>query len=186
MTTPAASGTMYASVADLRNVMAGTDSGMGTADQLTDAQLTLALYAGSNRVSVYSGNVWDSSTPQAVPPAILHDLTLDLACFWAYKTYLKSKSIDATHPVYIAYKDAMSVLSDVRDGKILLDPAPAPGIGQETGAIINRIPPVFTGRDSNTRVDPRTGTLEPDVPLGMWAPMGMDWPGAGGPVYQGL
>ena len=185
MSTPVASGTLYASVADLRNVMAGTDSGAGTADQLTDAQLTLALYAASNRVSVYAGNVYDSSTPQADPPAILHDLALDLAAFWATKTYLKHKEIAATHPVYIAYKDAMGILQDVRAGKILLDPVAAPGIGSEAGTVINRIPRVFTGENSNTRFDPMTGTQEPDVPLGQWAPMGTDWPGAGGPVYQG-
>ena len=183
MSTPVASGTLYASVADLRNVMAGTDSGTGTADQLTDAQLTLALYAASNRVSVYSGNVYDSSTPVAVPPAILHDLALDLACFWAYKTYLKSKSIEATHPVYIAYKDSMSILADVRAGRVLLDPVAAPGIGSEGGTVINRVPPVFTGTDSNTRIDPRTGTIEADVPLGQWAPRGMDW--NDGATYQG-
>src|ERR1700689_1058203 len=116
MTTPVASGTLYASVADLRNVMAGTDSGTGTADQLTDAQLTLAPYAAANPGSGFAGNVYDSSTPEANPPAILHDLALDLACFWAYKTYLKSKSIETTHPVYIAYRDAMSILQDVRTG----------------------------------------------------------------------
>lgn len=185
MTTPVASGTLYASVADLRNVMAGTDSGTGTADQLTDSQLELALYAASNRVSVYAGNIYDSSTSDAVPPPILHDLTLDLACFWAYKSYLKSKSIEATHPVYIAYRDAMQILRDVRTGTVLLDPAPAPGIGMETGTIINRIPPIFTGENSNTRLDPRTGILEPDVPLGQWAPMGVDWADGGGPIYQG-
>ena len=86
MSTPVASGTLYASVADLRNVMDATDSGTGTAAQLTDTQLTLALYAGSNRVSVYAGNLYDSSVPEAVPPGILHDLTLDVACFWATKT----------------------------------------------------------------------------------------------------
>jgi phage gp36-like protein len=186
MSTPVASGTLYASLADLRNVMAGTDSGTGTADQLTDEQLTLALYAASNRVSVYSGNVFDSSVPEAVPPAILHDLTLDLACFWAYKTYLKSKEITATHPVYIAYRDAMGILADVRAGKILLDPVAAPGIGSESGLVINRLPPIFTGNDSNTRVSPRTGILEADVPLGQWAPRGMDWADGGGALYQGL
>jgi hypothetical protein len=185
MTTPVASGTLYASVADLRNVMAGTDSGTGTADQLTDAQLVLALYAASNRVSVYAGNVFDSSVPEATPPAILHDLALDLACFWAYKTYLKSKSIAADHPVYIAYRDAMSMLADVRAGRILLDPVAAPGIGSEAGIVINRIPPVFTGADSNTRLDPKTGTLEADVPLGQWSPRGMDWADGGGAWYQG-
>ena len=93
MTTPAASGTLYATVADLQAVMASTDSGTGTAAQLTETQLTLALYAASNRVSVYAGNMFDSSSAEATPPAILHDLTLDLACFWATKTYLKYKAI---------------------------------------------------------------------------------------------
>lgn len=185
MSTPVASGTLYASVADLRNVMAGTDSGTGTADQLTDAQLVLALYAASNRVSVYAGNLYDSSVPEAVPPPILHDLALDLAAFWAYKTYLKSKSIEMTHPVYIAYRDAMGILQDVRAGKVLLDPAVAPGIGSETGTVINRIPPIFTGNDSNTRVSPQTGILEADVPLGQWAPMGVNWNDGAGTVYQG-
>ena len=68
-----------------------------------------------------------SSTPQRPrpnPPAILHDLTLDLACFWAAKTYLKWKSVEATSPTYIAYQNAMQLLMDVRAGKVLLDPAP--------------------------------------------------------------
>lgn len=185
VTTPVASGTLYASVDDLRNTLSGTDAGTGTSAQLTDQQLILALYAASNRVSVYAGNIYDSSTPQAVPPPILHDLALDLAAFWAGKTYLKWKEIPATSPVYLAYQSAMSVLEDVRDGKILLDPAPAPGIGSETGQVINRVPPIFTGADSNTRVSPVTGTLEADVPLGQWSPRGMGWGDGAETVFQG-
>lgn len=168
MTTPVASGTLYASVADLRNVLSGTDSGTGTAAQLTDDQLTLALYTSSNRVSVYAGNFYDSSVPQADPPPILHDLTLDLACFWAAKTYMKFKVIEPTSPIFIAYQNAMQVLQDVRDGKVDLGPGVAPGIGDETGTVINRIPAIFTGRDSNTRVSPETGVLEADSPF--WTP----------------
>jgi hypothetical protein len=175
MTTPVASGTLYASVADLRNVMSGTDSGTGTAAQLTDAQLELALYAASNRVSVYAGNEYDSSVPEAVPPPVLHDLTLDLACFWAYKSYLKSKSLSSDHPVYLAFQNAMQILQAVRAGSILLDPVAAPGIGSECGVLINRIPRIFTGSDSNTRISPSTGVLEADVPLGQWSPRGMGW-----------
>ena len=181
MTTPVASGTLYATVADLRNVMSGTDSGTGTAAQLTDAQLELALYSASNRVSVYAGNSYDSSSAAANPPAILHDLTLDLARFWAAVTYLKWKAVDATSPTFIAYKDAMAILEAVRDGKILLDPAPAPGIGSEVGTIINRVPAIFTGRDSNTRIDPATGVLEADSPF--WTPRTGGLVDSGGPIY---
>jgi phage gp36-like protein len=182
MTTPTASGTLYASVADLRNGMGGTDAGTGTAAQLTDAQLELALYSASNRVSVFAGNIYDSSTPQAVPPPILHDLTLDLAAFWAWKTYLKGKAMPADHPVMIAYTNAMQMLGDVRDGKIQLGVNPAPGVGDEIGTVINRIPPVFTGRDSNTRIDVTTGTLEADSPFYTPRTSGLF---DGGPVYGG-
>jgi phage gp36-like protein len=185
VTTPVASGTLYASVADLRNVMSGTDSGTGTAAQLTDAQLELALYSSSNRVSVYAGNVYDSSSPQAVPPAILHDLTLDLAAFWAAKTYMKNKSVETTSPVYIAYQNAMSLLEDVRDGKIQLGVSAAPGVGEDVGTVINRIPPVFTGRDSNVRIDPTTGVLEADSPFWTARTGGLFDQGGGGPLYQG-
>jgi hypothetical protein len=187
MPTPAASGTLYATVTDLRDILAGTDSGTGTPAQLTDAQLTLALYRASNTVSVYAGNVYDGSTAQAAPPPILHDLSLDIAAFWAWRTYLKGKSIPADHPSFIAYQNAMNMLEEVRKGAILLDPAPAPGIGDEVGTIINRIPAIFTGEDSNTRVSPRTGVLEADTPIGGWTPRGTDWNDGPfwGPVYQG-
>ena len=185
MSTPAASGTLYATIADLRDVLSGTDSGSGTPAALTDEQLTLALYSASNRVSVYAGGVYDSSNPAATPPAILHDLTLDLAAFWAWRTYLKGKAIPPDHPSFIAYKDAANILEEVRKGEIRLDPASEPGIGSETGTVINRIPSIFTGADSNTRLDPSTGYLESDIPWNQWGPRGLDWAEAGGPVYQG-
>lgn len=174
--------TLYADVSDLRETLSGTDSGTGTAAALSDAQLTLALQAASSRISVYAGNVFDSSTPEAVPPDIFHDLALDLATFWAYTTYLKSKVISPTHPVYLRYTSAMAVLNDVRDGKIRLDPVPPGGIGLEPGIVINRVPRVFTGADSNTRRDPLTGAIEADAPAGMWTPGWLnDW----GAEYQG-
>ena len=98
MSTPVASGTLYASVADLRNVMAGTDSGTGTADQLTDTSSPSPCTRPATGSSVYTGNIYDSSTAVAVPPPILHDLALDLACFWATKTYLKNKEIADDSP----------------------------------------------------------------------------------------
>src|SRR6266568_3836761 len=54
---------LYATIPDLRLVLDSTDAGTGTAAQLSDAQLTLALAAASTRVSTYTGTVFDSSTP---------------------------------------------------------------------------------------------------------------------------
>lgn len=174
---------LYANLTDLKSVLSGTDSGVGSPVQLTDAQLTMALTAASTRISVYAGSIFDSSNPQAVPPEIFHDLALDLASFWAWKTYLKGKEVPATHPAYIAYRNAMDILNAARKGELRLDVAPAGGIVTEIGAIFNRIPPIFTGNDSNTRIDEQTGALEADVPFNQWAPSGSEL--LGGPVYQG-
>lgn len=182
MPAPVASGVLYATIADLREVLSSTDSGVGTPAQLSDAQLTLVLYSASNRVSVYSGTVWDSSAPQWAPPPILHDITLDLAAFFAWKIYLKGKSIATDHPAFIAYTNAQDMLNAVRDGKIRLDPAPAGALGpQDSTLIINRIPRIFTGEDSNTYID-QTGTLQADTPPNVGARRG-EWDGTGGPVY---
>jgi hypothetical protein len=175
---------LYAPLADLRNVLSSTDGGVGTPAALSDAQLTLALQNATNRVSVYFGSIQDGTNAGATPPPIFHDLTLDLASFWAWKTYLKGKAIPADHPAFVAYKDATQMLNDVRDGKLRLDPADSGGVNSEIGTVINRIPPVFTGADSNTRVDQMTGYLTADQPLGTFRNSLLDQ-GLGGPVYQG-
>jgi hypothetical protein len=175
--------TLYATTADLITVLEGTDSGVGTPAELSQAQLTLALASASNRVSVFFGSVMDGSNPQATPPDVFHDLTLDLAAFFAWRTYLKGKAMPANHPAFLAYQDATKMLMDVRDGLLRLDPAPAGGINQEVGTVINRIPNIFNGDDSNTRLNPFTGTLEADIPLGYWGPRGAGL--TDGPVYQG-
>jgi len=175
--------TLYATVADLTLALEGTDGGTGTPAELNSQQLTLALQAASNRVSVYFGTIMDGSNPQAQPPDIFHDLTLDLGIFFAWRTYLKGKTLPNDHPAFLAYQNAMSILQDARNGKIRLDPADAGGVNQETGIVINRIPNIFTGEDSNTRVN-IAGNLESDTPLPNWSPRSSDVSG-GGSVYQG-
>lgn len=174
---------LYATVADLQEVMDGTDAGSGTASQLTQAQLTMALFDASSEISVFAGNIFDSSLPEWNPPPVFHSLTLALAAYYATITYLKHKELPATHPVYLRYQRAQAILADARDGKIQLDVGTAGGPGEDVGVIINRIPPIFSGEDSNTRIDPATGFLQSDVPFFDFSP------GRGGlgdeAVYQG-
>lgn len=160
---------LYASTDDLRTVLSSTDSD-GTAAQLSDAQLTLALTAASTRVSTYTGSVWDSSTPQAVPPDLLHDLTLDLACWWAATYYAKNKELGPQHPIVLRYTEAKDVLKDIRDGLVRPDVVPPGGVGMETGHVNNPLPNIFTYNDSNTYWDPSTGTIAADTPVDEWAP----------------
>lgn len=155
---------LYADVSDLRLVLDSTDAGSGTAAQLSDAQLTLAIEAASTRVSTYTGTVWDSSTPAAVPPDLLKDLTLDLAAWWAWTYYSKAKDIGPNHPVVLRYNEAKAVLNDIRSGKIRPDVQPPGGVGAETGHVNNPLPNIFTGDDSNTFWDPGSGTIEADTP----------------------
>lgn len=160
---------LYATVADLQQVLSSTDSA-GTAAQLSPAQLTLALTAASTRVSTYTGTVWDSSTPQAVPPDLIHDLTLDLASWWAATYYAKNKELGPQHPIVQRYTEAKQVLQDIRDGKIRPDVGPPGSPGAETGHVINNIPNIFTGDNSNTYYDPGSNTIEADTPLDEWSP----------------
>jgi phage gp36-like protein len=175
-------GPLYAQLSDIKTALSSTDGGTGTPAELNDAQLTQCLQNGSDRVSVYFGNVMDGSTPEAVPPAIFFDLTLDIAVFWAWRLYLKGKVIDQQHPAVVAYKDAMEMLRNARDGILRLDVQTPGNASSEVGVVINRLPPIFTGDDSNTRISPYSGYLESDVPIGPgWAPRGTGL----GPIYQG-
>jgi hypothetical protein len=161
MTTPAA--VLYASVADLRLVLDSTDAGTGTAAQLSDEQLNLALQAASDRVTTYTGEVYD---PATMPP-IIGDLTLDLAAWWATTYYSKQKEMGPNHPVVLRYTEAKAVLTDIRDGKIDINVGAAGGGAAVSGAsarVINSIPNIFTPDDSNTRYDPTTGYLAVSSP----------------------
>ena len=165
MTTPTA--TLYASIADLRLVLDSTDAGSGTAAQLTDEQLTLALQAATDRVSMYVGAYYD---PSAVPP-LAQDLTLDLAAWWATTYYLKQKDMGPNNPVVLRYTEAMKVLNQVRQGLVdlnipVLDPSQSAATGASGGHVINRIPNIFTGDDSNTAV--QGDDLIVSVPADMW------------------
>jgi hypothetical protein len=150
---------LYATISDLRLVLDSTDAGTGTAAQLSDSQLTLAIEAASSRVSIYTGTVWDSSTPALVPPDPLKDIALDLASWWATSYYSKSKDMGPSHPVVLRYTEAMKVLEAIRKGEITVS-ALAGAMGAR---IINPVPRIFTGADSNTYVG-SDGTLQADTP----------------------
>jgi phage gp36-like protein len=160
---------LYATTSDLRLVLDSTDAGTGTAAQLTDTQLTLALEAASARFSTYAGMVYDGSSALAVPPVMAKTLTLDLASWWATTYYLKQKDMPATHPVALRYAAAMGVLESIRKGEIQPGVGPPGAPGSDAGHVINRIPNIFTGDDSNTAVDPGTGTLYASTPADMWS-----------------
>jgi len=156
VTTPTAA--LYADVSDLRLVLDSTDAGTGTAAQLPDDQLTLALQEASDRVSLYTGSVYD---PASVP-SIIRSLTLDLAAWWAWTYYSKSKEMGPNHPVVLRYTEAKNVLESIRKGEISIDVGGVEAAA--TAHVINTIPNIFSPEDSNTRYDRSTGYLAVDTP----------------------
>ena len=174
---------LYAQVDDLKLALQSTDPS-GTAAQLTNPQLTQALIAASNRISVYAGGIYDSSIPSAVPPPVFYSLCLGLASYFATAMYLKQKEMLLQHPSFTMYTDAMKVLQDARDGKIRLDVLTIGAIASETGIVINRIPNIFRFKDSNVRLNPLDTTIEADTPSSQWVPTWAEL-GGGGAEYQG-
>jgi phage gp36-like protein len=176
MTTPAP--TLYASIDDLRLVLDSTDAGTGTGAQLSDEQLTLALQAATDRVTLYAGYSWQTGDE----PSIIQDLTLDLGSWWATTYYLKQKDMGPNNPVQLRYTEAMKILEALRKGEINLSAtAVTPGddiTGSEShGQVFNSLPSIFTGDDSVTRIvgDQLVNDVPPDmvsrrmiIPDGWW------------------
>lgn len=163
MTTPAPE-ILYASTDSLKLVLDSTDAGTGTAAQLSDEQLTLALTAATDRVSLYANTEFTDPVP-----SLITSLTLDLAAWWATTYYLKQKEMPATNPVQLRYTEAQKVLEAARKGEVSLTGPGADDVPDAGGApagvgarVINRIPTIFTGDDTNTVV--REGVLYPDTP----------------------
>ena len=151
MTTPLAP-VLYASTDALKLVLDSTDAGTGTAAQLSDEQLVMALTAARDRVSLYANTEFTDPVP-----SLITSLTLDLAAWWATSYYLKQKEMPATHPVQLRYTEAVKVLEAARKGEVNLLGPGADGSDGTAGAagggrVINRIPAIFTGQDSNTEV----------------------------------
>src|SRR5215469_14532867 len=160
MTTPAPE-ILYASTDALKLVLDSTDAGTGTAAQLSDEQLIMAITAATDRVSLYANTEFTDPVP-----SLITSLTLDLASWWATTYYLKQKDMGANHPVMLRYAEAMKVLDAARKGEVnLLGPGAdgaADGTGSTAARVINRIPNIFTGEDSNTTVV--DGVLTADIP----------------------
>jgi phage gp36-like protein len=162
MTTPTQP--LYASIADLRLVLDSTDAGLGTGAQLSDEQLTLALQAGTDRVTTYAGTIYDPTPGTGNMPGLVRDLTLDISAWYATTYYLKHKGMDSNHPVVLRYAEAVKVLDQVRQGLVALDVATE---AAASARIINRIPNIFTGEDSNTTV--QNDDLLVSTPADMWS-----------------
>ena len=149
----------YCAPADVRNNVAGTDSGTGTCAQLSDPELGTAINRASSRVSAWTGETYDPTVP---PPDLIFDLTVQLATYYGTLIYRKGKALPAEDPVMLGYQDAMTTLKAISSGSVTVVPSPPdepPGTPVEPSAarVINTIPACFTGGDSATEITPWGG-----------------------------
>jgi hypothetical protein len=147
---------MYCTTDDLRNSVRGDNasSPSGTAADLHDDQLLIAIERASGTVSAYAGTSWqvDASNPAVTVPQLIWGLTLAFSAYYATLMYRKGKSIDTEDPVYLQYQDARTTLADIASGKISVNPSPP---GESPGARsrpINTVPRIFNPRDSGTAI----------------------------------
>ena len=152
---------------DIRENVAGTDSGTGTCAQLTDEQLTDAIGRAGSKVSAYAGTTFepDAETPVVVVPDLIVTLTVQIATFYATLTYRKGKDLSAFDPVYLGWVEANKMLADIVSGVIQVTP-PDPGEPSVSGAakVINTVPRTFTWEDSGTVPDGRGGIMAEGAP----------------------
>ena len=156
----------YCTPADIRDNVAGTDSGSGTCAALTDEQLTEAIGRASSKVSAYAGTTFepDASTSAVTVPDLVSTITVQLATFYATLTYRKGKDLSAFDPVYLGYLDATQMLKDIATGMIQVGP-PDPGAAPSSpGHVVQTIPSIFTYQDSGTVPTGRGGIAAAGAP----------------------
>jgi phage gp36-like protein len=156
----------YCQPSDIRDNVAGTDSGTGTCAQLTDDQLAAAIAKASSKISAYAGTAWepDADTPVVTIPDLIVTTTVQLATFYATLVYRKNRPLTVGDPVLLGYTDAMATLKDVISGNIVVAPVPPGEAPVAGGTVINTIPRIFHHSDSGTEPDGRGGIMPAGAP----------------------
>jgi hypothetical protein len=165
----------YCSPQDVRDSLRGTSTdGEGTAAELSNEQLQIAIEQASGLVTVYAGTEYgvDAWNPSVTVPQLIWSLTLDISCYYATLMYRKGKSLDDFDPVYLRYQAARATFMDLTSGKIEVSPGKPNEAPGNQGRPINTVPSVFQPRDSGTRITSGRVGADEEYPSG---PMGAGW-----------
>lgn len=147
-------GPAYCAVADVITALTSYNS-TGTSSDISSDVITLAINQASARVSAWTGRDWgtDASGASVAVPDMIQSITVDIAVYYSSLSYWKNKSPDANNPVLLRYNAAMSDLKAIQEGQITPNPVPLDTQINGAGHVVNTIPGIFTGRDSNTTMD---------------------------------
>ena len=108
----------YVSPSDVRNAVAPDGSFVGTCAELDDEQLQGHIGRAQNVVNGYTSVAFNDANV----PGMVKDLTIQLAAFYGTLAYRKGKELNEMHPVYLAYKDAQTILTGIKNGTINFEP----------------------------------------------------------------
>lgn len=154
---------LYCDAEEVRKLARGAgNDNKGTAAELSDDQILLAIEQASGVISSYVGTDYevDQYNDAVVVPQLVKSLALDLSLYYATLMYRKGKSLDEFDPVYLRYRAAVAIFQDLISGKIQADPKKPGHAASVTSRVINTVPGVFTTRDSGTRIS--NGEVRPE------------------------
>lgn len=111
---------MYITADDVRECVRGSAPDTGTAAQLDDEAINKAIAAQQAVVESYCRATWEDD---AAPPMV-RSLVRDLAAYDATLVYRRSKDLSDMDPIYLRYKSARQILTDIAAGRIQVEPDP--------------------------------------------------------------
>ena len=144
---------LYCAPNDVRQILTGLNQG-GTAADLQDAQLNVAILRASAKVSAWCGQQYGTDGGgNAIPiPGTIFTWTVGIAAYLATLMYHKSKPLDKDDPVMAMYEDVLDDLTAVSKGYADPDPQTPNKSISGAGHVVNKIPRVFTPSDSGTQL----------------------------------
>lgn len=141
---------LYLDPADLRTTLAGSTDTSGTAATLSDDDLYDAIWEAQAEVDGRLGERFN--TPFTNPPALVVNITRDIAAYLATLTYRRGEAIGQTEPIQLRYARAETMLQQAAIGVLMLtvpgsDPTETVGGGSEAVVVNPTSGPLWTERD---------------------------------------
>ena len=149
----------YTTPTDLRNALAPLDgqAGGATAAEMTDPELVDAIAEAQSRVDAKLAEHYTVPFVDGSVPAIVVQLTRDIAAYFVTLTHRRSQPLADDHPVRLRYAEATAMLDALSGGD-----ATIPGLSESASSAVavqnvNGDEPFFTMSDF-------------DLAAGPWAP----------------
>lgn len=127
----------YTDPTDLRLALAPAgDTGPATAASLTDAELADAIGEAQQEVDARLSDQYGVPFADGAVPALVAQVTRDLAAFKATLVHRRGNPLDSRDPVWLRYEHALSLLRQMGRGEVDL-PGVADTASSGEAAVVN-------------------------------------------------